>query len=148
MVRRYNIIKIKKLLKTLKDVRYVFLFLILINIIYVVYLIFNPLFITVDNIEINTLDYSNPTIKTITYEAEVKNISRKNINFLLVFERADSVLFPYITLIPETYTTDNLHLLPKEFRKFKFTTTINSDDTRLINSLYQNVNVKYTLIKN
>lgn len=107
------------------------------------YRIIYPLDVYNPSIEINTIDNSNPKVKTLTYKVSVYNRTNKDVDIILIFTKIDSDLYPYINLIPETYTSDKITLKENEKKEFESTITIDSEDTRLINSYWQKIEVKY-----
>jgi hypothetical protein len=108
-----------------------------------VYRIIYPLDVYDPSVEINTIDNSNPKDKTLTYKARVYNRTNKDVDIILIFTKIDSDLYPYINLIPETYTSNKITLKENEKKEFETTITIDSEDKRLINSYWQKIEVKY-----
>jgi len=107
------------------------------------YRIIYPIDVYYPSIEINTIDNSNPKVKTFTYNVRVYNRTNKDVDIILIFTRIDSDLYPYINLIPKTYTSDKITIKANGKKEFVTTITVNSEDTRLINSHYQKIKVKY-----
>jgi len=107
------------------------------------YITIYPLDVISPAVEINTIDNLNPKIKALTYDVRIHNRTNKDVDVILVFTRVDSDLYPYINLIPKTYTSDKITIKANEGKEFSSTITINSEDTRLINSYYHKIKIKY-----
>lgn len=128
------------ILRILLSIFIVFIFIYSIQSIYrAVY----PLDVPSPSVSIKTIDKENPKTKTLMYNARVINRTTKNLDIILIFNRIDSDLYPYIDLIPKTFTSDKITLKAKESKKFIFTTTVDSEDIRLITSHYEKFKVKY-----
>lgn len=56
-----------------------------------------------------------------------------------------SDLYPYIDLIPITYTSDKITIEANERKDYVSSFTIDSEDSRLINSYYLKMKVKYSI---
>jgi hypothetical protein len=100
--------------------------------------------------DIKTPDKNNLTIKEVTYRAIVKNKSNKPIDFKLNFNKneKDREWYVYYDIIPDNYTSDICHLEPQELQIFEFKETINYVTTKTITSGYENMKIKYEIIKN
>lgn len=107
-----------------------------------IYRIVYPLDVPSPIVTIKT-DYDNPKVKKLTYEARVINRTNKDVDVILIFTKMNSKLYPYINLIPKTFSSNKITLKSKESKKFVFNITVDSEDTRLITSHYQKIKVKY-----
>lgn len=108
-----------------------------------IYLIVYPLDLDSPEVKISTIDYANPKVKELTYNVDIHNRANKDVDIIITFTRIDSDLYPYINLIPETYTSDKITIKANENKEFISSFTIDSEDARLINSYYLKMKVKY-----
>ena len=107
------------------------------------YYVLHPLDMYFPEVKIATVDYDNPKVKEITYSVDIYNRTNKDVDAIITFTREDSDLYPYINLIPETYTPDKVTIKANEKYNYNSSFTIDSEDSRLINSYYLKMNVKY-----
>lgn len=108
-------------------------------------LILNPLDLYFPEVRIATIDNTNPKVKELTYNVDIINRTNKDLDVILTFTREDSELYPYINLIPETYTSNKITIKANERKDYVSSFTIDSEDSRLINSFYLKMKVKYSL---
>lgn len=108
-------------------------------------LFLNPLNLYFPEVRIATIDNTNPKVKELTYNVDIINRTNKDLDVILTFTREDSELYPYINLIPETYTSDKITIKANERKDYVSSFTIDSEDSRLINSFYLKMKVKYSL---
>lgn len=104
----------------------------------------DPLDLYYPEVRIATKDNANPKIKELTYNVDIINRTNKDVDVILTFTKEDSDLYPYIDLIPETYTSDKITINANERKDYISTFTINSEDLRLINSYYLKMKVEYS----
>lgn len=99
---------------------------------------------------IETPNINTPNIKEVTFRAIVKNKGNKAIDFKLNFKKneKDKEWYAYYDIIPNNYITDICHLEPKELKVFKFKVAINSETSKTVTSGYENMKIKYEIIKN
>lgn len=98
--------------------------------------------------KIETPNINNPNEKIVTYKAIVKNKSNKPIDFKLIFKKddKDAEWYVYYNIIPDDYVTEIYHIKPKQFKTFESKVTVNSEDSRLVTSTYENMKIKYEII--
>lgn len=105
----------------------------------------DPLDYYFPQVKISTIDNENPKVKEITYSADIINRTNKDVDVILTFTKQDSDLYPYIDLIPETYTSEKITIKANERKNYSSSFTIDSEDSRLINSFYLQMKVKYKI---
>ncbi len=105
----------------------------------------DPLDYYFPQVKISTLDNDNPKAKEITYSVDIINRTNKDVDVILTFTRQDSELYPYINLIPESYTSEKVTIKANERKDYSTSFTIDSEDSRLINSYYLKMKVKYKI---
>lgn len=107
------------------------------------YFVLHPLDMYYPEAKIATVDYDNPKVKEITYNVDIYNRTHKDVDVIITFTREDSDLYPYIDLIPETYTSDKITIKANERYNYNSSFIIDSEDSRLINSYYLKMKAKY-----
>lgn len=105
----------------------------------------DPLDYYFPQVKISTIDNENPKVKEITYSVDIINRTNKDVDVILSFTKQDSDLYPYIDLIPETYTSEKITIKANERKDYSSSFTIDSEDSRLINSYYLKMKVKYKI---
>ncbi len=105
--------------------------------------IVHPIDLYSPKVQISTIDYTNPKVKELTYNVDIYNRVNRDVDIIITFTKTDSDLYPYINLIPETYTSDKITIKANDNKEYKSSFTIDSEDARLINSYYLKMKVKY-----
>lgn len=100
---------------------------------------------------IKTPDNNNPTEKVLIFTARVFNkLKFSTIDFKVSFYKQENqdIKNPYSDLIPEQFQENNIFSIkPRETKELTFSTKIETDDKRIINSFYNNINPSYEIIK-
>jgi len=95
-------------------------------------------------VDISTQDINEPKKKTVEYRFKAINmLPIGSINFNFQFTKTNSE-HPYYDTVPEYNPNTVLTLAPREIKTFSYKVDINTEDDRIINSLYQSVKVKVT----
>lgn len=105
--------------------------------------VFFPLDLYFPEVKIMTTDNLNPKEKELVYNVDIVNRTNRDVDVVLTFTKEDSDLYPYIDIIPETYSTNVITIKAKERKDYVSSFIVDSDDSRLINSYYLKIKVKY-----
>jgi hypothetical protein len=134
-----------------------FVVIILIAVIYIIgdFIYYNlnlVLPVKVDNyfnsVNIETPNHDDTYTKKLTYRTIAKNVSKKPVDFRIIYTKNDSdEWYPYFDILPEEHITEVFHLEPNEYKEFNSKIIINSTDDRLITSLLSDIQAKVDIVK-
>jgi len=112
--------------------------------IFVISIIISPVKILYPDVRISTPDITEPERKTIEYRFKAINmLPFGSIDFNVQIMKTNPE-HPYYDIVPDYNSDTTFTLAPREIKSFSYKVDINTEDKRLINSLYQSVKVKVT----
>lgn len=114
-----------------------------------IYHIFLPLTLVSYNVKIETPDTNKPTFKTVQFKVMVANESKKPVDVKFHFTKNEDTAkwYPYYNTIPLTYITEIYHIEPDELKSISSEIVVETNDERLVSSLFTYVEVQYEIIK-
>lgn len=101
-----------------------------------------------NSVNIETPNHDDTYTKKLTYRTIAKNVSKKPVDFRIIYTKNDSdEWYTYFDILPDEHITEVFHLEPNEYKEFKSEIIVNSTDDRLITSSLNDIQAKVEVVK-